>query len=456
MSVYGGPEIADSSLVVFLDAGNVKSYPGSGTAWTDISGNGNNGTLTNGPTYSANNGGYIVFDGVNDQVVATSNYLNGTAGAYNTVEFWMYWTGGWGGFPMEFSSYRLWMPADVSGFGFNNGNGDLYGFNASSLANAWKHIVAVFYNGNYTNTSKIYVNGTLQTLTQLKSPATSGTADSTLTIGGYRGGATSYPFPGNIASFKAYSRELSQAEVLQNYNATYARYLSQLMPNQISGLALWLDASDPATVYQDSAGTTLATTDSSPVGMWKDRSGNARHATQVSSTASRPTFKTNVQKNRAAIYFDGSGTWLSNTAYTYSGATTLFVVASNTYDNGYYFDGAGGTIQMGMVRYSATTLKLWNGLQMLSDPNFNLANPSITESIWNGAASYLGVNGQFSAVGSTNPVSLTGYTVGRTRNGSGAGVMQGNIFEVLLYEGVLTSNQRQQVESYLNAKWGIY
>jgi hypothetical protein len=224
MATNYNPSIVTSGLVVNLDAGNVKSYPGSGTTWTDLTGNGNNGTLTNGPTYSANNGGYFTFDGVNDQVVAASSYLDGTAGAYNTVELWMYWTGGWGGFPMEFSSYRLWMPADVSGLGFNNGNGDLYGFNASSLANSWKHITAVFYNGSYTNNAKIYVDGTIQTLSQLKSPATNGTVDSTLTIGGYRGGSTSYPFPGRIALLRAYSRQLSQTEITQNYNALRGRF----------------------------------------------------------------------------------------------------------------------------------------------------------------------------------------------------------------------------------------
>ncbi len=58
--------IVQSGLVLNLDAGNTNSYPGSGTAWTDLSGNGNNGTLTNGPTYSSDDGGAIVFDGTND------------------------------------------------------------------------------------------------------------------------------------------------------------------------------------------------------------------------------------------------------------------------------------------------------------------------------------------------------------------------------------------------------
>jgi hypothetical protein len=54
MGVYAGPEINESGLVLCLDAGNTKSYPGSGTAWTDLSGRGNNGTLVGSPTYSSN------------------------------------------------------------------------------------------------------------------------------------------------------------------------------------------------------------------------------------------------------------------------------------------------------------------------------------------------------------------------------------------------------------------
>lgn len=65
-----------SGLIAYLDAGNPASYPGSGTTWTDLSGNGNNGTLTNGVGYSAANGGALTFDGVDDYVssVNSQNY----------------------------------------------------------------------------------------------------------------------------------------------------------------------------------------------------------------------------------------------------------------------------------------------------------------------------------------------------------------------------------------------
>lgn len=55
MAAHGGPNIVEDGLVLYLDAANKKSYPGSGTVWKDLSGNGNDGTLTNGPTFGSTN-----------------------------------------------------------------------------------------------------------------------------------------------------------------------------------------------------------------------------------------------------------------------------------------------------------------------------------------------------------------------------------------------------------------
>jgi len=67
--MYTGPNIVTSGLVLQLDAANTKSYPGSGTTWTDLSGNGNNGTLTNSPTFSSANGGIFTFNGTNQFIL---------------------------------------------------------------------------------------------------------------------------------------------------------------------------------------------------------------------------------------------------------------------------------------------------------------------------------------------------------------------------------------------------
>ena len=79
MSYSKGPRIVTDGLVLYLDAGNSKSYPGTGTVWNDLSGNNNNGTLVNGPTFSSANKGSIVFDGVNDGCNINNNsFINPT------------------------------------------------------------------------------------------------------------------------------------------------------------------------------------------------------------------------------------------------------------------------------------------------------------------------------------------------------------------------------------------
>ncbi len=75
MTYFHSPRIPTDGLVLALDAANTKSYTGSGTTWSDLSGNGNNGTLTNGPTFDSDNGGSLDFNGVGDYA-KVSNLLD--------------------------------------------------------------------------------------------------------------------------------------------------------------------------------------------------------------------------------------------------------------------------------------------------------------------------------------------------------------------------------------------
>jgi len=75
MALAHSPRIVTDGLVLCLDAGNSKSYSGSGTTWNDISGNGNNGTLVNGVIF---NGGLFDFDGVDDYISIPINLTNTT------------------------------------------------------------------------------------------------------------------------------------------------------------------------------------------------------------------------------------------------------------------------------------------------------------------------------------------------------------------------------------------
>ena len=73
MGTARGPKLVTKGLVLALDAASPKSYPGSGTTWSDLTGNNLNATLFNGPTFSTDNFGTIVFDGDEAGLKAAEN-----------------------------------------------------------------------------------------------------------------------------------------------------------------------------------------------------------------------------------------------------------------------------------------------------------------------------------------------------------------------------------------------
>ena len=88
MSTKYNPSIVRDNLILYVDAGNSKSYPGSGTTWKDLSGRGHHMTLNNGPTFNSNFGGYLDFDGTNDSATVEIGNLAGTT-KDATISIWM-------------------------------------------------------------------------------------------------------------------------------------------------------------------------------------------------------------------------------------------------------------------------------------------------------------------------------------------------------------------------------
>ena len=62
MGLFHSPSIIRQDLTFLLDAANTKSYSGSGSTWTDISGKGNNGTLTNTGNIAHETGSHLKFN----------------------------------------------------------------------------------------------------------------------------------------------------------------------------------------------------------------------------------------------------------------------------------------------------------------------------------------------------------------------------------------------------------
>ena len=229
MALGHSPKIVSDGLVLAFDAGNTKSYPGSGTSWTDLIGRSQVGTLTNGPTYSSSNGGSIAFDGVNDFVNFGTSYT-GLDLVSKSIQCWINKTsdGSYGIFDKDFDNgapnyggWGLWIQSNNKLWWWNHANLDLFDDGSTTVSNSTWTNVAVTYN-YATFTANFYINGVLnstKTNTNIVEKASTG---QNMQIGAIRGNTAN--FPGSISFVKAYNRVLTAAEILQNFQALRKRY----------------------------------------------------------------------------------------------------------------------------------------------------------------------------------------------------------------------------------------
>jgi hypothetical protein len=224
MGVAYNPRIVTNGLVLALDAGNAKSYPGSGTTWTDLSGSTVVGTLINGVTYNANNGGTMVFDGQNDYIT-TNTIASTTSNTAFSIEVIFKSSNntnnpimlcpqnnGIDHFLRIYSNnnfgFQLTTSADVGNRAYSASGFDL---------NTYYHAVCV----KDENNIYIYKNGSLAT-TAADTLGTGNWGNTTWAIGN-RGNDTFW-FTGEIPVIKFYNKVLTAAEVKQNFNAMRGRY----------------------------------------------------------------------------------------------------------------------------------------------------------------------------------------------------------------------------------------
>jgi len=222
MSVKSNIGVVTDGLVFYVDAGNGNSYPESGTTWSDLVG-GNDGTLTNGPTYDSANGGSIVFDGANDRV-DVSNISTSAFSGEATLLCWLACnsnspneaqTGIFGFGSSSARPHYTWTNGKAYFDTFRNARVD--NFSLSSLDRTTPHLLAITTKSG--GDWKLYQNTTLVKTT---------TAESTIvwdnaTIGA--DGGDQWRFQGKFFLFSLYNRELSAAEINQNYNALKNRFI---------------------------------------------------------------------------------------------------------------------------------------------------------------------------------------------------------------------------------------
>ena len=225
MAFHHSPRIASGDIVLGLDPANSRSYPGSGTTWTDTVG-GKIATLTNGPTFSTIGGGSIAFDGANDYaaLITTGLLVNSFC-----LSMWIYPHDVSGGFQM------LW---GADGYAGGNGLGhyiynntvrpyvavggsaaELFNSNANLTNNTWFNVVL---QRNKSVKWELYINGVLDSTNS--STALADSFSSTNTRIGQHAGGSNLPFDGNMSHIILYDRVLTDAEVVKNYNAMKERF----------------------------------------------------------------------------------------------------------------------------------------------------------------------------------------------------------------------------------------
>jgi hypothetical protein len=272
-----------------------------GTAAGDMSGNGNTGTLTNGPTWvDGKNGKAVNFDGTNDYVSAgspallddiatltTCAWINPETlpadGAYRIIDEKTSGTGGWAF--LVYNSSGTLVPGLYRDFSTYDG----YWFGTQGIAlNTWTHVCLAYDNSSVSNDPVFYINGASISATEVYTPIGTASSDaaSTLVIGAY---TSAYYFDGSIDEVRMYNRVLSVTEIAAVYGAGVAEVSTSQTGNLTNGLAgIWsFDGTDIS-------GTTAY-----------DRSGNANNGTL---TAGPVVAKGKIGQ---ALNFDGTDDYIT-------------------------------------------------------------------------------------------------------------------------------------------------
>ena len=217
MGLIHSPSIVTNGLVLCLDAGNTKSYPGSGTTWTDLSGNGRNGTINGSPTFT---NGYFSITGDTTYVSIPNAGLVPRANDF-TYSCWLYFNsvdnldtifenGSWADtLLLRYESTQFTIYAE----------GALRGTIVwTAVTGSWVNIVLI----RSSNTVSCYINNVL-TGTPFSMSLDIDLANPNLWLMRSQHAAGQWT-NGRIATFSIYNRALTAAEVLQNFNTLKGRF----------------------------------------------------------------------------------------------------------------------------------------------------------------------------------------------------------------------------------------
>lgn len=247
MAGINGPNIVTDGLVLYVDASNTKSYSGSGTTWSDISGNSYDGTLTNDPVYSSNNKGYFTFDqydysehtdildmGTSDLTISCWINLSSTRGVHS-------WFQSKARAANVAARYAVGLQSNTEklrSFFAPVVNVDILTIGSTELqVDQWYMVTTVYdrsddmiqYVNGVQESSTTYINNSVTSSgisnyssndIQSNYPYRIGAYTASDNVGLYQNRG----FMGNIALLMHYNRALTQAEIQQNFNAHRGRF----------------------------------------------------------------------------------------------------------------------------------------------------------------------------------------------------------------------------------------
>jgi len=480
---------ADDPRTLYSDTSGTTKATTDGTTvalWVDKSGNGRNtsqSTAASRPAIKAaftNGRNVLNFDGSNDTLTVPSStstfkFLHSTASTVFIVvqykatgTYRSYFTTASSSAHVGYiiytntdnTTYLPWMAGGVGG-SLVSANQSVANYIDASQA----YLVCCVSdptNATAANRAIGYKNGTAPYKNNI-STLTPSTANSTydLAIGSEGNTYFANVYIAEIVVYNALLTASQRIQVETYLNNKWGLW-SSFTPSSISGLTLWLDASDPASLFQNTNATTPAYQTSDYVSLWKDKSGNGNNATQATDSL-RPYLVTSSQNSRNVIRFPyaawnaATGPYMNATIGSLS-AYSVFIVCKFRTSEFYSMVLTGGSSQFEVRNYSTTGYIEWNvaGSYFLRDTVSNVGNYILIELTRSGSDYTIYKNG-ISVATSNNASNLNiGSTIYISSRSGNSYYFDGDMAEMIIYNSAITTAQRQQVEQYLNQKWGIF
>jgi len=267
------------------------------------------------------------------------------------------------------------------------------------------------------------------------------------------GPSLNYPSDVYFGEALVYNRLLSTSEYQQVEGYLAKKWglsgggiqtITPFTPTSVAGCAVWLDAADSNSLTLSGSSITQVRDKSSNGYVFSNASGFTYN--DVKFNGSYPSFYT------ATTSTSSLG---SNTSISLSQPMTFFTVCqmTNTTNGGYIFDSTSAGNRMAFIAYGGGKPVMFAGVELSNAVTTTFTSPGLHGGVFNGSSSLMFSNGTQSASGNAGTQGATGLIIGAryTLNQNWVG----HICELLIYNGVLTTTDRQNIEGYLARKWGL-